>query len=676
MLTRGSFGAFMQALHAFSRAQAAWEIETSRVILTRRKLLLALAIAPILLVLLLQAVGAVDLLPEKIPILGGSKAYMPALVNDGMFFGSIFVGLVAGLITGVIGAGGGYILTPALMSFGVRGIMAVGTDQFHLFAKAIMGTIIHRKLGNVNIGLAAAFVVGSLGGVSIGGYINRMIFQHSPAMSDALISTVYVVVLGLLGFTAIAELKNLRKSGGEAHDQEELTGFAKRLQGLPLSPKLTFDAHLVPGGRTISIYPLIVCGFIVGFVAAIMGVGGGFLTFPMFVYGLGVSTFTTVGTDILQIIFTTSYSSIFQYAIYGFVFYTVAIGMLIGSLVGVQIGAMVTKMVKGVHIRVFYALTILAGFTNRLCALPRKLSDLGYISMSRETAVIIEQVGTVLFFAIVGFFALWILAVFLQHVAALRLRAHPLVAGRQVIVDRRKFALGVAGLVVFAAMLVLGFFPLYRGDNALQWADRMFNRLAKDSANYIETGKQKAEKFVGLTVDLGVNPKDNIDKAELARLIQLNGLDAGLLDDGRVRITGNFGQLTAAALQDAETAFNNENRRLEVKYGMSSEEVIYCWWIAFDGLTRRYLQENRATEANFTKFMTTKVLEPTYNFRGIHAYSVKDNALQVIGLLVFYIIYTLWYGFSIMLIFEGLGITVGGKRKEIHDGKQPAESSV
>jgi uncharacterized membrane protein YfcA len=66
-----------------------------------------------------------------------------------------------------------------------------------------------------------------------------------------------------------------------------------------------------------------------------MGVGGGFLTFPMFVYGLGVSTFTTVGTDILQIIFTTFYSSIFQYAIYGFVFYTVAMGMLLGSLVGV-----------------------------------------------------------------------------------------------------------------------------------------------------------------------------------------------------------------------------------------------------------------------------------------------------------------------------------------------------
>ena len=78
------------------------------------------------------------------------------------------MGLIAGLITGAIGAGGGYILTPALMSFDVRGIMAVGTDQFHLFAKAIVGTAIHRRLGNVHLGLAAWFVVGSLVGVTAG----------------------------------------------------------------------------------------------------------------------------------------------------------------------------------------------------------------------------------------------------------------------------------------------------------------------------------------------------------------------------------------------------------------------------------------------------------------------------------------------------------------------------
>jgi uncharacterized membrane protein YfcA len=360
-------------------------------------------------------------IPPQIPILGGSKAYLPIFVTPTMFYGSILIGLLAGLITGVIGAGGGYILTPALMSFGVKGIMAVGTDQFHLFAKAIIATTIHKKLGNVNLRLALWFVVGSFFGVTLGGKINRTVYLLNPLLSDALISSVYVIVLGLLGLYALVDWFRLRRREVAAKSATEATThFAGWLQAIPLKPRVQFDEDIAPGGRSIAVYPVIFCGFVVGFVAAIMGVGGGFLTFPMFVYGLGVSTFTTVGTDILQIIFTTFYSSIFQYAIYGFVFYTVAMGMLLGSLIGVQIGAMVTKIVKGANIRAFYALTILAGFSNRVCALLRKLSDMGYIALSRETTAQIETVGTVVFFLLLSLFGIWVLAVFFRNLDAFR----------------------------------------------------------------------------------------------------------------------------------------------------------------------------------------------------------------------------------------------------------------
>ena len=105
----------------------------------------------------------------------------------------------------------------------------------------------------------------------------------------------------------------------------------KKLQGINAPPMITFDENLVPGGRKISAWFLIASGFLVGFAAAIMGVGGGFLTFPIFVYTLGVSSMTTVGTDIFQIVFTAGYAAISQYAIYGFIFYTLAMGMLIRS---------------------------------------------------------------------------------------------------------------------------------------------------------------------------------------------------------------------------------------------------------------------------------------------------------------------------------------------------------
>ncbi len=163
-----------------------------------------------------------------------------------------------------------------------------------------------------------------------------------------------------------------------------------------------------------------VCGAIVGFAAAIMGVGGGFLTFPMFVYILGVSSFTTVGTDIFQIIFTAGYASIAQYAIYGFIFYTLAMGMLLGSLIGIQVGALTTKVVKGIYIRGFYATAILAGFVNRFFALPEKLNQLEVISLSESTAKFLTQLGTWAFFIVIGIFAVWVIGTFLANIKTLR----------------------------------------------------------------------------------------------------------------------------------------------------------------------------------------------------------------------------------------------------------------
>ena len=657
-------------MRATSAALARWEIEAGRTILrSRRRLaILALICLPAVLFVAASAAGAADLAPglaDKIPVLGGSKALMPATVDTGMFLGSILVGLIAGLITGVIGAGGGYILTPALMSFGVRGIMAVGTDQFHLFAKAIMGTTIHSKLGNVNVRLAVWFVVGSFVGVTAGGTVNRAIFQYSPALSDAVISLVYVVVLGFLGFYAVGDWLRARKDRADS-SADATTDLARAVQRLPLKPRIVFDQDVVPGGRSISVYPVILCGLIVGFVASIMGVGGGFLTFPMFVYGLGVSTFTTVGTDILQIIFTTAYSSIFQYAIYGFVFYSVAVGMLLGSLVGVQIGALVTTKVKGSQIRAFFALTILAGFANRLCALPRKLADLGYISLSRDASVAVETAGTIIFFAIVGVFAAWILAVFFRKVVRDRQVTTSADGTRRRLASPRKFALGAGLLAAFAVLLVLMVSPVFDGKNLLAVADDLFNSRAKSSVDNIAKAESQADTWAGTVVDLGVAAREYADQDKML-VVLADHADAVVTPDGRVRVTGDLGGLAQAAVSDAEAMFVNEPDRLEVAYaGVSAPETLYYWWIVFDGLARRYVQENRADEAAFTRFVSAKVLEPAYNFRGIQVRSSSDSAVKLTGLLVFYLAYTVLFGLAIMYLFEGLGIgaTHGGKKLE------------
>jgi uncharacterized protein len=364
-------------------------------------------------------------------VLGGHKAYTPAYYSTDIFLVSILIGLCAGLITGCIGAGGGFIITPALMSAGVKGILAVGTDLFHIFAKAIMGTAVHKKLGNVSVGLAVAFLVGSGVGVVGGGKINRALYDANPVLSDFFISIVYVVLLGFLGFYSLIDFLKLRKQGGDvgAHHGESAhggevysgkVGLPARLQSTNIPPMIAFDEDLVPGGKKISALFVAICGAIVGFAAAIMGVGGGFLTFPMFVYILGVSSFTTVGTDILQIIFTAGFASIAQYAIYGFIFYTLAMGMLLGSLIGIQVGALATKVVKGIYIRGFYAVAILAGFVNRFFALPEKLKQMEYITLADSTGKLLTQIGSVIFFLVVGIFAVWVIGTFFANMKRLR----------------------------------------------------------------------------------------------------------------------------------------------------------------------------------------------------------------------------------------------------------------
>ena len=173
----------------------------------------------------------------------------------------------------------------------------------------------------------------------------------------------------------------------------------RKLQAIKIPPMITFDEGIIPGGRQISCVFLILSGVLVGLAAAIMGVGGGFLTFPIFVYVLGVSSMTTVGTDIFQIIFTAGYAGISQYAIYGFIFYTLAMGMLLGSLLGIQIGALVTKVVPGITIRGFYAMSVLAGFVNRFFALPKKLADLEFITLSKDTSGLLDKIGDICSFS-------------------------------------------------------------------------------------------------------------------------------------------------------------------------------------------------------------------------------------------------------------------------------------
>ncbi|MGD9201913.1 MAG: sulfite exporter TauE/SafE family protein [Chitinispirillia bacterium] len=409
-----------------AKAHAQWEINCSKAILSNKKQLIILV-----LMVLFAVFTSITLANDSLPkYLGGKEAYTPAFYSIEIFIISIFIGLGAGLITGCIGAGGGFIIAPALMSAGVKGILAVGTDLFHIFAKAIMGSIIHRKMGNVSVPLAIVFMIGAIGGATLGGGINRILYEVNPIISDTFITSIYSLMLGFLGVYSLTDFFKARKGQShEAHSKKkesqkvegaDIGTFSKKIQSINIPPMIKFDFDLVPGGRRISWVFLALSGAIVGLAAGLMGVGGGFLTFPMFVYMLGISSMTTVGTDIFQIVFTAGYASISQYAIYGFIFYTLAMGMLLGSLIGIQIGGLVTKVVPGITIRGFYAMAVMAGFINRIFALPNKLIKIDILPLPKQVGYILDQVGIWAFFLCIGGFMVWVIGTFFTNLKKLK----------------------------------------------------------------------------------------------------------------------------------------------------------------------------------------------------------------------------------------------------------------
>jgi uncharacterized protein len=427
----GFFRQWGQFMTYGARRFAEWEISNASTILRDRKRLFILGL--LILPVIIGGWAFAEEIGSALPhILGGKTAYSPAFYSTGIFIVSILIGIGAGLITGCIGAGGGFIIAPALMSAGIKGILAVGTDLFHIFAKAIMGSVIHRKLGNVSVPLALVFLIGAIIGATVGGVINRVLYDINPVLSDTFITTVYAFMLGFLGLYAMTDFLRARKAaarvtttygGGGAHAKDEgadIGNLSRKLQAVKIPPMVRFDYELVPGGRAISWVFLVLSGALVGLAAGIMGVGGGFLTFPIFVYVLGVSSMTTVGTDIFQIVFTAGYAAISQYAIYGFIFYTLAMGMLLGSLLGIQIGAMVTKVVKGITIRGFYAMSVLAGFVNRIFALPAKLGEMGVLPISKQFGAMLNTIGIVAFFIVIGGFSVWVIGTFLTNIKKLK----------------------------------------------------------------------------------------------------------------------------------------------------------------------------------------------------------------------------------------------------------------
>jgi uncharacterized protein len=296
------------------------------------------------------------------------------------------IGFIGGLVSGFIGSGGAFVLTPGMMSLGVPGTVAVASNMCHKFPKALVGAIKRFKYGQVDIKLGLVMAASAGVGVQVGIKLQQWILQNwGAAGSDLYVSVSFVVVLIVVGGYVFYDAWKTSKGGGV----EQVGSLAKRLQAINLWPMMTFKTANV----RISVWFTLPVGFATGMLAATIAVGG-FIGVPGMIYVMGASGLVASATE-LVIAFAMGLGGSINWAMHGMVDIRLTLIILAGSLLGVQLGAIGTTIVKEHMIKIVMGTIMLIVAVSRALAMPKYLHQLGLISVGNSTLSTLTMVSFV-----------------------------------------------------------------------------------------------------------------------------------------------------------------------------------------------------------------------------------------------------------------------------------------
>lgn len=265
------------------------------------------------------------------------------------------IGGLVGFLSGLFGVGGGFLLTPLMMMIGIPPAVAAASDSNQIVAAAASGAMAHTRLGNVDIKMGLIILIGGIAGGTVGVQVVKVL--RGMGNFEFVVKMVYVLMLGGVGGAMFVEsLRTLRRKQ-PVDEGAEMTVSQPRFS--VFFNKLPLKMHFKKSGlHTSAIFPFSI-GALVGFLAALMGVGGGFIMVPAMIYVIGMPTVVAIGTDLFQIVFTTANVTLQQAITNHTVDIGLALILLAGSTIGAQFGAKVSKVLRGEQIRVFLSIIVL-----------------------------------------------------------------------------------------------------------------------------------------------------------------------------------------------------------------------------------------------------------------------------------------------------------------------------
>lgn len=297
------------------------------------------------------------------------------------------VGFVGGLVSGFIGSGGAFVLTPGMMSLGVPGLVAVASNMCHKFPKALVGSIKRAKYGQVDVKLGIVLGISAEAGVLYGAHIQENIKKaFGDAGSNLYVSVAFVVILAVVGGFVLRDAWKTYKSGN-TNAEEKATKIAKWVQSINIPGTMVYFKSL---DAKISVLFTIPLGFATGMLAATIAVGG-FIGVPAMIYVLGAPSLMASATE-LVIAFVMGLGGSFKYAMSGLVDIRLAMVILGGSLFGIQLGAIGTTYVKPFMIKMVMGVIMVTVLFSRALMVPVYMSQLGLINTIQDaTAKVLKS---------------------------------------------------------------------------------------------------------------------------------------------------------------------------------------------------------------------------------------------------------------------------------------------
>ena len=278
------------------------------------------------------------------------QIYLPIAEVSVNIFLLIGLGLAVGILSGMFGVGGGFLMTPLLFFIGIPPAVAVATEANQIVASSFSGVLAHFKRRAVDLKMGIILLIGGLIGASVGVYVFKIL--KGLGQVELLVTLCYILFLGIIGSLMFIEsLSAITNSSNKAK--------ARKIKRHTWVHRLPLKMRFRASSLYISAIPPFVIGTLVGILAAIMGVGGGFIMVPAMIYILGMPTKVVIGTSLFQILFVTAFTTILHATQNYTVDALLALLLLLGGVVGAQIGVRLGVKLKAEQLRILLSLLVL-----------------------------------------------------------------------------------------------------------------------------------------------------------------------------------------------------------------------------------------------------------------------------------------------------------------------------